>query len=124
MTRQPPTADEDLLHCLPGPSWSDDGQRVERIRREIAVGFEALAPIGKAVSVFGSARVPHDDPLYDLTRRVAAELGQAGFAVITGGGPGLMEAPTAARETSARPPSVSASSCPTNSTSTTTSTLR
>ena len=92
MTRRPLTADEDLLHCSTGPSSSDDGQRVERIRREIAVGFEALAPIGKAVSVFGSARVPHDDPLYDLTRRVAAELGQAGFAVITGGGPGLMEA--------------------------------
>jgi uncharacterized protein (TIGR00730 family) len=44
------------------------------------------------VSVFGSARVPQDDPRYELTRRVAAALGTAGFAIITGGGPGLMEA--------------------------------
>ena len=92
MTPRPPTADEDLLLCLPVASSSDDGQRVERIRREIALGFETLAPIGKAVSVFGSARVAPNDPLYDLTRRIAAELGRAGFAVITGGGPGLMEA--------------------------------
>lgn len=92
MTPRNSTADEDLLHCLSAASSSDDGQRVERIRREIALGFKTLAPIGKAVSVFGSARVPPDDPLYDLTRRIAADLGRAGFAVITGGGPGLMEA--------------------------------
>ena len=92
MTPRPPTADEDLLHCLPGTSSGDDRQRMERIRREIAFGFETLAPIGKAVSVFGSARIAPDEPLYDLTRRITAELGRAGFAVITGGGPGLMEA--------------------------------
>ena len=91
MTHRPFTADEDLLYCVPAAS-GDDGERVERIRQEIATGFATLAPIGKAVSVFGSARVAHNDPRYDLTRRVAAALGRAGFAVITGGGPGLMEA--------------------------------
>lgn len=92
MNPGPRTADEDLLCCFPDTSSGDDAQRVERIRREIAVGFEMLAPIGKAVSVFGSARVASESPLYDLTRSVAAALGAAGFAVITGGGPGLMEA--------------------------------
>ena len=92
MTRSAATADEELLHCAIEPTAGDDGLRVERIRQEIATGFETLGPIGKAVSVFGSARVARDDPLYDLTRRVAAALGAAGFAVMTGGGPGLMEA--------------------------------
>ena len=91
MTDRPPTADEELLHCVV-PSASDDDERVERIRHEIESGFAALSPIGKAVSVFGSARIAPDDPRYQLTRRVAAALGRAGFAVITGGGPGLMEA--------------------------------
>jgi len=86
------TADEVLLHCATGPSGAGDPERVERIRREIAAGFAALAPIGKAVSVFGSARVGPDDPRYALARRVATALGHAGYAVITGGGPGLMEA--------------------------------
>jgi len=86
------TADEDLLHCLAGPLPGDDPQRVERIISEISTGFRALAPIGKAVSVFGSARIAPDDPLYDLARNVAAALGEAGFTIITGGGPGLMEA--------------------------------
>lgn len=92
MSSRSRTADEDLLCCLPTPSAGDDAARVDRIRREVALGFRTLAPIGKAVSVFGSARVARESPLYDLTRRVAAALGDAGFAVITGGGPGLMEA--------------------------------
>jgi uncharacterized protein (TIGR00730 family) len=92
MTRLSPTADEQLLQCEAGLADSDDAARLEQIRQEIATGFAALTPIGKAVSVFGSARVPQDDPRYELTRRVAAALGTAGFAIITGGGPGLMEA--------------------------------
>jgi hypothetical protein len=92
MTPSPPTADEYLLHCGADMAAGDDGERVERIRHEIAAGFATLAPIGQAVSVFGSARTAHDDPRYELTRRIAAALGAAGFAVITGGGPGLMEA--------------------------------
>jgi uncharacterized protein (TIGR00730 family) len=55
-------------------------------------GFDALATIPKAVSVFGSARIPEDDPSYSAARRVGAELAKAGLAVITGGGPGTMEA--------------------------------
>lgn len=92
MTRRRLTVDEDLLHCATNPSDDGDPERVERLRREIAGGFAALAPLGKAVSVFGSARVAPDDPRYEHARRVAAALGAAGFAVITGGGPGLMEA--------------------------------
>lgn len=86
------TADEDLLHCLRRPLPGEDHQRLERISSEISAGFGTLARIGKAVSVFGSARVASGDPLYDLARSVALALGEAGFTVITGGGPGLMEA--------------------------------
>lgn len=92
LTDRRPTADEDLLHCTPPGSPVDDDERVERIRQEIDHGFETLAPVGKAVSMFGSARIAESDPLYELTRRISAEIGRAGFAVITGGGPGLMEA--------------------------------
>jgi uncharacterized protein (TIGR00730 family) len=62
------------------------------VQRELAEGFRALAGLGPAVSLFGSARVPVGHPQYDLTRTVARRLGEAGLAVITGGGPGLMEA--------------------------------
>ena len=92
MAPQPLTADEDLLSCGAHTDVAEDPARVQRIQREIATGFAALAPIGKAVSVFGSARVPFGDARYDHARRIAAALGRAGFAVITGGGPGLMEA--------------------------------
>lgn len=90
-TPGPLTADEHLLYCH-GDGFRDDGARVEQMRDEIAAGFSVLAPLGKAVSVFGSARVTAEAPAYELTRRVAATLGAAGFAIITGGGPGLMEA--------------------------------
>jgi len=56
------------------------------------MGFDRLSAIGPAVSVFGSARTPADHPSYHLLREVGAALGRAGFAVITGGGGGLMEA--------------------------------
>lgn len=92
MSRDRITADEELLHCAAVGALGDDSERVDRIRLEIASGFAALAPVGKAVSVFGSARIGAGDARYELTRRVAAALGQAGFGIITGGGPGLMEA--------------------------------
>ena len=67
------------------------------------MGFEALEPLGDAVSVFGSARTRPDEPEYELSRRVGACLARSGFAVITGGGPGLMEAANrGARETGGR----------------------
>ena len=92
MTPRPPTADEELLYCEHPFAVTDDAARVQRIHLEIAAGFAALAPVGKAVSVFGSARVKPDDPRYQHARRVARRLGAEGFAIITGGGPGLMEA--------------------------------
>lgn len=69
-----------------------DAARIREIAAEFAIGFDALSRIGPAVTVFGSARTPPDDPHYGLIRAVAAALGRAGYAVITGGGGGLMEA--------------------------------
>jgi hypothetical protein len=56
------------------------------------MGFELLAPVERGVSVFGSARTPPGDPDYSLARSVSARLGREGFAIITGGGAGIMEA--------------------------------
>ncbi|HYI24103.1 MAG TPA: TIGR00730 family Rossman fold protein, partial [Thermomicrobiales bacterium] len=69
-----------------------DQWRVLRIMGEFVEGFDALAEIGPAVSIFGSARTPASDPMYDAAEELAARLAQAGLAVITGGGPGIMEA--------------------------------
>lgn len=66
--------------------------RLFKIMAEIVDGFEELGEIGPAVSIFGSARTQPDDPLYKDTAKLADLLVQAGFSVITGGGPGLMEA--------------------------------
>jgi len=66
--------------------------RLFKILSEIVDGFETLNDLGPAVSVFGSARVKAGDPLYEKTIDLARQLTEAGFAVITGGGPGLMEA--------------------------------
>ena len=69
-----------------------DGWRLGRIHEEIERGFEALRDVEEGVSIFGSARVREDDPWYELCRHTAACLTKEGFTVITGGGPGLMEA--------------------------------
>jgi hypothetical protein len=66
--------------------------RLFKIMSEIVDGFENLSEIGPAVSVFGSARVKPDEPLYQKTEQLSKALTLAGFSVITGGGPGLMEA--------------------------------
>jgi uncharacterized protein (TIGR00730 family) len=66
--------------------------RVFRIMAEFVEGFEELSKLGPAVSIFGSARTPSDHPYYKLAVETAAELAKAGMAVITGGGPGIMEA--------------------------------
>ena len=89
------TEDEDLLE--PGGRdqkfFTDtDPWRVLRITSEFVDGFDALARLDRAVSIFGSARVTEDDPMYGQTVELARMLGEAGFAIITGGGPGLMEA--------------------------------
>jgi uncharacterized protein (TIGR00730 family) len=89
------TFDEELLLWLgdePEQIRAADADRIREIALEFAQGFSALATIGRAVTVFGSARTPRDDPDYALTREIARALGAAGYAVITGGGGGLMEA--------------------------------
>ncbi len=96
--RGQPTEDRKLL------SWTDqdrdqasaftesDPWRVMRITGEFVAGFDALAELGPAVSIFGSARVGEEDPMYAAAEAVGAGLARAGFATITGGGPGIMEA--------------------------------
>jgi uncharacterized protein (TIGR00730 family) len=87
------TADQRLLDSRGEPGWlHTDPWRVLRIQSEFVEGFGALAEVGPAASVFGSARTPVDDPVYQLGVEVGGLLAQAGYAVITGGGPGTMEA--------------------------------
>jgi uncharacterized protein (TIGR00730 family) len=92
---QPWTFDEVLLDTA-GPARdilaTDDPARLDAIRAELEMGFRSLTGITKGVSIFGSARTPHDDPDYDRARGLAAALGREGFTIITGGGPGIMEA--------------------------------
>ncbi|MEN9503613.1 MAG: hypothetical protein RI964_2898 [Pseudomonadota bacterium] len=66
--------------------------KIFQIMGEFVDGFERLAHLRPSVSIFGSARTPPDDPLYALTESIALKLSNAGFAVVSGGGPGLMEA--------------------------------
>jgi uncharacterized protein (TIGR00730 family) len=94
LTREPRTSDEELLaaeHAVVQSTYTDE-QRLDRMREEMAGGFAALAGLRRGVAMFGSARTPVDDPVYELARQAAALLGEVGFAVITGGGPGVMEA--------------------------------
>ncbi|TMG21518.1 MAG: TIGR00730 family Rossman fold protein [Chloroflexi bacterium] len=87
------TEDERLLQRHERPAFLDsDPWRALRILSEFVEGFDALAGIGPAVTVFGSARVRPGDRTYDTARTVGHLLAEAGFAVITGGGPGAMEA--------------------------------
>src|SRR4051794_4302495 len=92
--RAPRSADEELLEAETDAivSQLDDNVRLRRIDEELQMGFQRLAHIGKAVSIFGSARTPRGEPMYAAARQVARELGRHGFAIITGGGPGIMEA--------------------------------
>jgi uncharacterized protein (TIGR00730 family) len=90
-----PTLDEELLLWLEGESpevLAADAERVKDIAAEFAYGFQALSRVQRAVTVFGSARLPEGHPHYQLAREVGACLVSSGFSVITGGGPGLMEA--------------------------------
>jgi uncharacterized protein (TIGR00730 family) len=91
---RPATTDEELLGAQARTVATEhtETERLARIHDELARGFEALGHITRGVSVFGSARTPTDHPQYALAREVGRRLGEAGFAVITGGGPGVMEA--------------------------------
>jgi uncharacterized protein (TIGR00730 family) len=87
------TTDQRLLDTAGSSDWvHTDPWRVLRIQAEFVEGFGALAELGPAISVFGSARTKRDHPDYAVAERLGARLAQEGFAVITGGGPGAMEA--------------------------------
>ena len=87
------TEDESLLRRSPRPEFLDsDPWRSLRILSEFVEGFDALASVGPAVSVFGSARIGPNHRNYRKARRLGELLAKAGYAVITGGGPGIMEA--------------------------------
>ena len=100
MSPDPPTPprqtfDEELLLWLgdePPGVRTADAERLREITAEFARGFDALASVQRAVTIFGSARTAPEHPDYALVRDVAAHLGRAGYAIITGGGPGLMAA--------------------------------
>jgi uncharacterized protein (TIGR00730 family) len=87
------TEDEKLLERRPSPAFLDtDPWRALRILSEFVEGFDAMAKVGPAVTIFGSARTTPDSELYKLARTIGRRLAEAGYAVITGGGPGTMEA--------------------------------
>ena len=97
------TEDELLLSRPKGPApvprvpaqaefTHGDPWRVLRIQGEFVHAFDSLAEVGAAITVFGSARITEADPMYAAAREMGACLAKAGFAVITGGGPGIMEA--------------------------------
>ena len=87
------TTDQRLLESRGPTDWvHTDPWRVLRIQSEFIEGFGTLAELGPATGVFGSARTPVSHPLYAAAEEIGARLAQAGQAVITGGGPGIMEA--------------------------------
>lgn len=87
--------DDEVLLRSPEPEddyKTSDSWRVFRIMGEFVNGFDSLATITRGVSIFGSARTPEDDPNYAAARETARLLAESGFEIITGGGPGVMEA--------------------------------
>jgi uncharacterized protein (TIGR00730 family) len=87
------TEDRKLLERTERPAFLDtDPWRALRIMSEFVEGFDAMAEIGPAITVFGSARVHEGSPAYDQAREIGRLLAREGYAVITGGGPGVMEA--------------------------------
>ena len=94
MNERPRTPDEEIIGAQ-APAVAaelDDEQRLDRIRAELDRGFDLLRDVGCAVSVFGSARVARGAPQYEQARAIARELSNSGMDIITGGGPGIMEA--------------------------------
>ncbi len=108
---------------LPDPDDAAERLHVDRIADEFFEGFDAVADIAHpAVSIFGSARVGPDHPDYEAAREIGRRFAAAGFAVVTGGGPGSWRPPTAARRRRAACLSASTSSSRTSSGRTRTST--
>ena len=91
---RPDTFDEEILGAEEAQVLSllDDEGRIDAISRELRTGFSALSGLGPAVTIFGSARTPPEDPQYATARELGRRLGEAGYPIITGGGPGAMEA--------------------------------
>ncbi|MBT8487320.1 MAG: TIGR00730 family Rossman fold protein [Gemmatimonadetes bacterium] len=93
LPRERETEDERLLQSFEElESIGRDSWRVFRIMGEFVEGFEEMSHIGIGVSIFGSARTTPDDPMYQKCAETARRIGEAGFSIITGGGPGMMEA--------------------------------
>lgn len=91
--QKPGTTDQRLLDSRGDSSWvHEDPWRVMRIQSEFVNGFGALAELGPAFSIFGSARTPSDHPEYKMAEDLGKKLSDKNYAVITGGGPGIMEA--------------------------------
>ncbi len=89
----PTTTDQRLLSNKGDGAWvHSDPWRVLRIQAEFVEGFGTLAEIGAGIGVFGSARTPRKDPMYTAATRIGRGLAEAGYATLTGGGPGIMEA--------------------------------
>ncbi|HEX3599949.1 MAG TPA: TIGR00730 family Rossman fold protein [Lacipirellulaceae bacterium] len=90
LTTSPECADEIFLEG-PGPRLAEFFTLL-RVMRDFLRGFRTLHFVGPCVTVFGSARIQRDDPNYELARKVGAAIARLGFTVMTGGGPGIMEA--------------------------------
>lgn len=92
-----PTEDEELFErwkrgADPTAFLHTDPWRVFRIMSEFVTGFDTLAEVAPAVTIFGSARTAEDHPMYEAAQNMAKDLVQRGFSIVTGGGPGIMEA--------------------------------
>jgi uncharacterized protein (TIGR00730 family) len=94
MPREPRTLDEEILAAQETAvrSTLSDEDRIDRIAAELRDGFDAMAGVSAAASFFGSARTAPEEPEYKLARETARMVGESGLAIITGGGPGIMEA--------------------------------
>jgi uncharacterized protein (TIGR00730 family) len=94
LPRLPSTFDQEIIRCAEPEIQAElsDPERLVKIRAEFEEGFRIMEPVGPAVCVFGSARTRPGHPEYEQSRRVGAEIARRGYAVITGGGPGTMEA--------------------------------
>ena len=88
--------DKKLRRALDSKSWNEiktkDSWQIFKIMSEFVDGYDTLAKIGPCVSIFGSARTTDENPYYELAEEIALKITQNGYGVITGGGPGIMEA--------------------------------
>lgn len=90
------TSEEKIKNAFNDKNWNEikteDSWRIFKIMSEFVEGYEKLGRIGPCVSIFGSARTPPDHPYYKMAEEIAFKLTQFGYGIITGGGPGIMEA--------------------------------